>query len=69
MAETQLKTENAELPRIKLTARLTLPAYEALVEIQRRHRSRTGRALPLWKILDAAVIAYAQTFESRVGGS
>jgi hypothetical protein len=46
--------------RIKLTARLSLKAYDALAEIQRRHRRKTGSALPLWKILDAAVIAYAK---------
>jgi hypothetical protein len=53
--------------RIKLTARLTLPAYDAIAEIQRRYRRKTGRALPLWKVLDAAILAYAQKLGSKVG--
>ena len=46
--------------RIRLTAHLTLPAYEVLTEIQRRYRRQTGRALPLWRIIDAAILNYAQ---------
>jgi hypothetical protein len=46
--------------RIKLTARLSLKAYDALSEIQRQHRKKTGRALALWKIIDVAIIAYAK---------
>lgn len=64
--EKQNKSE-AEPQRIKLTARLSFPAYDALTEIQRLHRRKTGRALPLWRVLDAAVIAYAQKQGIRVG--
>ena len=60
MPDEKQETPGAELQRIKLTARLTLPAYDAIAEIQRRHRRKTGRALPLWKVLDAAIIAYAK---------
>jgi hypothetical protein len=49
------KTET-NLKRIALTARLSLNAYDALTEIQRRYRRRTGRH----KCLDEAVIAHAK---------
>jgi hypothetical protein len=57
--EKQTRSE-AEPQRIKFTARLTLTAYDAIAEIQRRYRNKTGRVLPLWKVLDAAIIAYAR---------
>ena len=41
---------------VKLTARVTLDAYDAITELQRRHRRRTGRALRLWEVVDAAII-------------
>ena len=58
---------DTKVPRVKLTARVTLAAYDAITEIQRRHRRRTGKALRLWKVLDAAIIAYAQRQDIRVG--
>jgi len=60
MPDEKQGTPETEPQRIKLTARLTLTAYDAIAEIQRRYRRKTGRALPLWKVLDAAIIAYAK---------
>ena len=57
-------TSQSEQPRVKLTARLTLDAYDALVELQRLYRRKAGKAIPLWKVLDAAVIAYAKQQKS-----
>lgn len=45
---------------VRLTISLSLIAYDAIIELQRLYRKETGRALPLWKILDAAVISYAK---------
>ena len=67
MAGKQKNKSEAEPQRIKLTARLTLTAYDAIVEIQRRYRRKTGRAIPLWKILDAAIVAYAKKLGITVG--
>ncbi len=67
MADKQQKKPETEPQRIKLTARLPLPAYDATTEIQRHYRRKTGRALPLWKVLDAAIIAYAKKLGIRVG--
>ena len=53
--------------RVRLTARVTLDAYDAITEIQRRYRRKTGRALRLWEVLDAAVIAYAKRQGIEVG--
>ena len=46
--------------RIALTARLSLDAYDAITEIQRQYRRRTGKQKFLWEILSAAIIAYAK---------
>ena len=61
------KISEGKPQRIKLTARLSLSAYDAITEIQRRYRRQTGRALPLWQVLDAAIIAYAKTQGTGVG--
>jgi len=60
MPDAQPNKPGSAPSRIKFTARLTLAAYDVISEIQRRHRAQTGRVLPLWKVLDAAVTAYAQ---------
>ena len=54
--KTELKVE-----RVRLTARVSLEAYELVAETQRRHRTTTGRVLPLWKVIDDAIRAYATT--------
>jgi len=58
------RSRNPSRSGFKLTARLSLTAYDAIAEIQRRYRRKTGRALPLWKVLDAAIIAYAKNSEA-----
>ena len=63
----QQKRPETKVERVKLTARVTLDAYDAIIEIQRRHRRQTGRALRLWEILDAAIIAYAKSRGVEVG--
>lgn len=60
------KTET-NLKRIALTARLSLNAYDALTEIQRRYRRRTGRHKCLWEVLDEAIIAYANQQGINIG--
>jgi hypothetical protein len=50
-----------------LTAQVTLVAYDAISEIQRRHRHKTGKALRLWEILDAAIRTYAKKQGIAVG--
>ncbi len=52
--ETQPKVE-----RVKLTAKVSLEAYDLIKKLQRKHRSQTGRALSLRKIIDTAIRAYA----------
>ncbi len=46
--------------RVKVTAFITLQAYNAINQLQLRHKAREGRSLPLWKVLDTAVKAYAK---------
>ena len=61
------KKPETEVQRVRLTARVTLVAYDAITEIQRRHRRKTGKALRLWQVLDAAIIAYAKRQRIKVG--
>jgi hypothetical protein len=46
--------------RVALTVRLSLQAYDAITELQRKYRKKTGKFLPLWKLLDSAIVAYAR---------
>ena len=62
------KKPETKTSRVRLTARVTLAAYDAITEIQRRHRKKTGRALRLWEVLDAAGIAYGKRQGIEVGG-
>ena len=56
-------TSEPKIERVKLTARVSLEAYDSITGLQRRHRIQTGRALPLWKIVDEAIRAFAQKSE------
>jgi hypothetical protein len=60
MANQQNSQPASKSQRVALTARLSLDAYDAIVALQRQHRVRTGKALPIWKIMDAAILAYAK---------
>ena len=63
------RQENAQsrAQRVRLTAQVTLPAYDAIAEIQRRHRHKTGKALRLWEIVDASIRTYAKNKGVAVG--
>ena len=62
------KQSRRKLGQVKLTARVTLAAYNAITEIQRRHRVQTGRALRLWEVVDAAILDYAKRQGIELGG-
>ena len=47
--------------RVRLTARISSAAYDAIIECQRQHRKQTGKVLRLWKVIDSAVLTYAKT--------
>ena len=67
MLKEQQGMSQTDPQRIRLTAHLTLIAYDALTEIQRRHRIKYGKALPIWKVLDVAIRAYAEGQGIQVG--
>jgi hypothetical protein len=66
MLENQKIIYPGTIQRVKLTASVSLEAYDAITELQRQHRRKTGVALALWKIVDAAITAYAR--QNRIGG-
>ena len=61
------KKPKPRVQRIKLSDQVTLVTYDTLIELQRLHRRATGKHLPRWKILDAAIIAYAEQQGIKVG--
>ncbi len=61
------KKHDKKVHRVKLTARVTLVAYDAITDIQRQHRRTKGGFIPLWKVVDAAIRAYAKRQGVTVG--
>lgn len=57
----------SEPKRIRLTVQLTTDAYHAISTIQQTHRAKTGKALPAWEVIDAAVRAYAKRHSAKTG--
>ena len=60
MSNNQRNKSESRLQRVALTARLTITSYDAITEIQRQHRIKTGRVLPIWQVIDAAIQSYAK---------
>lgn len=57
----------SEPKRIRLTVQLTIDAYNAISNIQRDHRAKTGKALPAWQVIDKAIVAYAKRQSAKTG--
>jgi hypothetical protein len=57
----------SEPKRIRLTVQLTTDAYHAISDLQRNHRSTTGKALPAWQVIDKAIVAYAKRQSIKAG--
>jgi hypothetical protein len=51
------------LKRVHVTFDLTLKALEILEKIQRNHRLRTGKVLPIWKAASQAIEHYGRSKE------
>ena len=66
MADKPKKKAAAELGRLRLTVQLSLEAYDAIEQIRRQHRIKTGKELPKWKAIDGAVRTYAKQKRIRV---
>lgn len=60
MSQKQQQTASANSQYVRLTVQLSLAAYDAVNQIQREHRVQQGKAIPKWRILDAAVKRYAK---------
>jgi hypothetical protein len=67
MVSKQPKNPKSERETTRFTARLTWAAYDALADLQRQQRRKSGKVKPLWKILDAAVRVYAKQQGIRIG--
>ena len=60
MSEKQQQTLPANRQYVRLTVQLSLTAYDAVYQLQQKHRVQRGKAIPKWRILDAAVKQYAK---------
>ena len=67
MSQKQKKKPETRPKRVALTARLSLEAYDAIVQLQRQYRAKTGKALPIWTVIDEAIKAYAEKQGIKVG--
>ncbi len=69
MPKSEKKESNnrPEPKRIRLTVQLTTDAYNAISNIQTTHRAKTGKALPAWEVIDAAVRAYTKRQGTKTG--
>ena len=47
-------------PRLRITTDVTKQALEIIQELQYHHRVKTGKTLPAWKIISAAVEQYGK---------
>lgn len=47
--------------RLRITTDLTKPAMVTIQSLQHKHRLRTGKTLPAWKIISEAVELYGKT--------
>lgn len=50
-----VKIEKPSVKRIRTTTELTPQALTVIQEIQQRHRLKTGKVLPVWKIISQAI--------------
>ncbi len=61
------KADGLEKNRIRLTIGLEVSNYDAIAEIQRLHRRRTGKAVSIGTVINQAVGAYAKSFDAKAG--
>ena len=58
--ENTLKREGESTPRIRITTDLSSIAMEVIQNMRHQHRLQTGKALPAWKIVSAALEQYGK---------
>ena len=61
MSEKKQQTLPANRQHVRLTVQLSLAAYDAVNRLQQEYRVKRGRAVPKWRILDAADKQYAES--------
>jgi len=52
--------EEKKRPLQKLTTYATNDALDAIALIQSRHRRATGERIPVWKVVNDAILTYAE---------
>jgi hypothetical protein len=57
----QTKTNRGAARRVHITTDLTSDALQVIQAVQQEHRLKTGKVLPLWKVVSQAIQHYGQT--------
>lgn len=52
-------------PRLRITTDLTQKAMEIVQDLQHKHRLKTGKSLPAWKIVSQALELYGKQGEEQ----
>ena len=66
LAKPEKSPETITVKRVHVTFDLTLKALEILEKIQREHRLRTGKVLPIWKAASQAIEHYGHSKEGNL---
>jgi hypothetical protein len=59
--DVQTKTNRGAARRVHITTDLTSDALQVIQAVQQEHRLKTGKVLPLWKVVSQAIEHYGQT--------
>jgi hypothetical protein len=59
-AKPETKKKKTIVPRIRMTLEITRQSLAIMQEIQGKYRLKTGRPLPNWKIISAALESYGK---------
>jgi hypothetical protein len=62
------KHPKAKVMRIRTTTELTTEAITVIQEIQQRYRLKTGKVLPVWKIISQAIEQHGRSLDTHIRG-
>lgn len=60
LSSAPVKPKSSSPPRLRTTIELTRQAMEIIQDIRHQHRLRTGKVMPLWKVVSDAIEFYGK---------
>lgn len=64
----QKKADEPRVKRIRTTTELTPQALTVIQDVQQRYRLKTGKVLPVWKIISQAIERHGRSADSEGKG-